>query len=191
MKRSPVNTLIVIGVGTALFFLLGRFLTVPSPVPGSSLPFHYGLLSFLSVVYGPAVGFCVGVLGRLFVELAWGPGLWWSSIVVSGVFGLTMGLAGRRFRFCRHPFGLADAAAFILCAVVCHFICWVVLSPILESILYGQPYGEMLLQGLVLCALNAFVTAVVGSLLCFICSAFRRRKARQRRGRMVLSERNE
>ena len=191
MKRSPLHTLIIIGVGTALFFLLGLLLAVPSPVPGGSIPFHYGLLSFLSVLYGPLVGLGVGLLGRLFLDLARGVGVWWSVIVASGVFGLLMGLAGRRFRFCRKPFRVSDAAAFILCSVVGHLISWVVLSPLLDAVLYGQPYGQMLLQGVVMCALNAVVTAVLGILLCSLCTAFRRRKARRRQGVTVLTGRNE
>ncbi|MBR6951725.1 MAG: ECF-type riboflavin transporter substrate-binding protein [Oscillospiraceae bacterium] len=185
MKRSPILLLIIIGVGTALFVLLGSVLTVPSPVPGVSLPFPYALLSFLAILYGPVTGLAVGVLGRLLTDLIRGAGLWWSWIVASGAFGLLMALAGRRFRFCRRPFGLNDAAAFILCAVACHLICWAVLTPILDAVLYGAPYGQMLLQGLVNAALNAFVTAVAGTLLCFFCSAFRRRKARQKRSRPV------
>ncbi len=191
MKRSPILTLIIIGVGTALFFLLGFLLRIPSPVPGGSLPFQYGLLSFLSVLYGPLAGLGVGLLGRLFVDLARGVGVWWSWIFASGVFGLLMGLAGGRFRFCRHPFAFRDAAAFILCEVIAHLICWVALSPILDAVLYGEAYGQMLLQGLVTCAVSAAVTAVVGVILCFICSAFRRRKARRRRGVAVLAGKTE
>ena len=191
MKKSPIVTLIIVGIGTALFFLLGLLLRIPSPVPGGSLPFQYGLLSFLSVLYGPLAGLGVGLLGRLFVDLARGTGVWWSWIIASGVFGLLMGLAGRRFRFCRRPFGLNDAAAFILCEVIGHLICWVVFSPILDVVLYGESYGQMLLQGLVTCAVSASVTAVVGVLLCFICSAFRRRKAQRRHGVTILSEKAE
>lgn len=187
MKRSPIRILIIIGAGTALFFLLGYFLTVPSPVPGSSLPFHYGFLSFLSVICGPAVGLSVGILGQLVIDLAWSAGVWWSWIVASGVFGLLMGLAGRRFRFCRRPFGLEDAAAFLLCVVVSHLVCWVVIAPVLDASLYGGPYGQMLLQGLVTGALNAAVTAVTGLLLCVVCSALRRRKARRRRDHTAVS----
>ena len=189
MKRSPLHTLIIIGVGTALFFLLGLFLAVPSPVPGGSLPIQYGLLSFLSVLYGPLVGLGVGLFGRLFLDLARGVGVWWSLIIASGLFGALMGLAGRRFRFCRRPFSLSDAATFILCEVACHLICWIVISPILDAVLYGEPYGQMLLQGLVTCAVSAVITAVVGVILCLICSAWRRRKGRRRREVTVLSPR--
>lgn len=191
MKRSPVYPLIIIGAGTALFVLLGAVLRVSSPVPGVSLPIHYALLGFLSLLYGPVPSLAVGVLGRLLTDLIHGAGVWWSWIIASGVFGLLMALAGRRFRFCRRPFGLNDAAVFILCAVVCHLICWAVLTPLLDAVLYAEPYGRMLLQGLVIAALNAFVTAVIGSLLCFLCSSFRRHRAERRRSRTVLSGRPE
>ena len=188
MKRSPLLTLIIIGAGTALFFLLGFVLRIPSPFPGGSLPVQFGLLGFLSVLYGPLAGLGIGLFGRLFVDLACGAGVWWSWIIASGAFGALMGLAGRRFRFCRRPFGLEDAAVFILSAVIIHLICWVVLSPLLDAVLYSEPYGRMLLQGLVTWAVNTAVTAVVGGILCIIWSACRSRKARQRSRRMVLSE---
>ena len=191
MKRSSVNPLIIIGAGTALFFLLGFLLRVPGPVSGTSLPFEYALLAFAAAVFGPAAGLAIGLLGRFFVELAFPGGIFWSWVAVSGVFGLLMGLAGRRFRICRRPFGLTDAAAFILRAVVSHLICWVVLLPLLEAVLYGEAYGSLLLQGLLLCALNAAVTAVCGSLLCFLCSALRRRRARRRHGGAALSGKDE
>lgn len=187
MKRSPVSTLIIIGIGTALFVLLGAALPVPSPLPGGRLPLHYGLLGFLSVLYGPVPGLAVGVLGRLLADLFRGAGVWWSWILASGVFGALMGLAGRRFRFCRRPFGLRDAAAYILCAVVCHLTAWAVLSPLLDAVLYGEPYGPMLLQGLVTCAVSAAVTAAAGVILCPLCSAFCQRKARRKWERAVLS----
>ena len=31
MKNSPVKTIVAIGVGAALFFVLGRFVSIPSP----------------------------------------------------------------------------------------------------------------------------------------------------------------
>ncbi|MBR4745019.1 MAG: ECF-type riboflavin transporter substrate-binding protein [Oscillospiraceae bacterium] len=191
MKRSSVNPLIIIGAGTALFFLLGFLLRVPGPVPGTSLPFEYALLAFVAAVFGPAAGLAAGLLGRFFVELALPGGMFWSWIIVSGVFGLLMGLACRRFRICRRPFGLTDAAAFILCAVISHLICWVLLLPVLEAVLYGGAYGAMLLQGLVICALGIAVTAVCGSLLCFVYSALRRHSARRRHNGAGLSEKDE
>ena len=34
-KRSPVVTVVAIGIGAALFFVLGRFVAIPSPISES------------------------------------------------------------------------------------------------------------------------------------------------------------
>ena len=64
MKKFSVKTIVAIGIGAALFFVLGRFVAIPSPVPNTSISVQYGLLAFLSVVYGPVAGALVGFIGQ-------------------------------------------------------------------------------------------------------------------------------
>ena len=52
MKNSPVKTIVAIGVGAALFFVLGRFVSIPSPVPNTNIATQYGLLAFMAVMFG-------------------------------------------------------------------------------------------------------------------------------------------
>ena len=61
MKKFSVKTIVAIGIGAALFFVLGRFVAIPSPVPNTSICVQYGLLAFLSVVYGPIAGALIGL----------------------------------------------------------------------------------------------------------------------------------
>ena len=44
MKKFSVKTIVAIGIGAALFFVLGRFVAIPSPVPNTSISVQYGLL---------------------------------------------------------------------------------------------------------------------------------------------------
>lgn len=37
MKKVSVKTIVAIGIGAALFFVLGRFVAIPSPVPNTSI----------------------------------------------------------------------------------------------------------------------------------------------------------
>ena len=39
MKKTPVVTIVVVGIGAALFFVLSRFVAIPSPVPNTSTAF--------------------------------------------------------------------------------------------------------------------------------------------------------
>ena len=37
MKKFSVKTIVAIGIGAALFFVLGRFVAIPSPVPNTNI----------------------------------------------------------------------------------------------------------------------------------------------------------
>ena len=92
MKKLSVKTIVAIGIGAALFFVLGYFVKVPSPVPNTSISVQYGLLAFIAAVFGPLAGALVGFIGHALIDMAsYGP--WWSWITASGVFGLLMGIA--------------------------------------------------------------------------------------------------
>ena len=88
MKKFSVKTIVAIGIGAALFFVLGRFVAIPSPVPNTSISVQYGLLAFLSVVYGPVAGALVGFIGHTLIDFSYGWGIWWSWVIASAVFGL-------------------------------------------------------------------------------------------------------
>ena len=64
MKKFSVKNIVAIGIGAALFFVLGRFVAIPSPVPNVTFSVQYGLLAFLSVVYGPVAGALIGFIGH-------------------------------------------------------------------------------------------------------------------------------
>ena len=70
MKKFSVKTIVAIGIGAALFFVLGRFVAIPSPVPNTSISVQYGLLAFLAVVYGPVAGALVGFIGHTLIDFA-------------------------------------------------------------------------------------------------------------------------
>ena len=60
MKKFSVKTIVAIGIGAALFFVLGRFVSIPSPVPNTTINVQYGLLAFMAVIYGPIAGALIG-----------------------------------------------------------------------------------------------------------------------------------
>ena len=48
MKNFSVKTIVAIGIGAALFFVLGRFVAIPSPVPNVNICVQYGYTIFRS-----------------------------------------------------------------------------------------------------------------------------------------------
>ena len=97
MKKFSVKTIVAIVVGAALFFVLGRFVSIPSPIPDTTISIQYGVLAFVSVLFGPIAGFFTGLIGHFFIDftkhLADGSTIWWSWIGASAFSGLVMGLA--------------------------------------------------------------------------------------------------
>ena len=131
MKKFSIKTIVAIGIGAALFFVLGKFVAIPSPVPNTSINVQYGLLAFLSVVYGPIAGALVGFIGHMLIDFAAGWGIWWSWVIASGVFGLAMGLAAKVLKMDEGELGKKGLIKFNIAQVVCHLVCWMVIAPVL------------------------------------------------------------
>lgn len=166
MKKFSVKTMVAIGIGAALFFVLGRYVAIPSPVPNTNISVQYGLLAFMAITYGPAVGALIGLIGHAFIDFSYGTGIWWSWVIASGVFGLLMGLAAKVLKMDEAEMGKKGLIKFNLAQVVCHLICWFLVAPVLDVYMMGEPWDKLLAQGLVAGVANAVTTAIVGSLLC-------------------------
>ena len=171
MKKFSVKTIVAIGIGAALFFVLGRFVAIPSPVPNTSISVQYGLLAFLSVVYGPIAGALVGFIGHTLIDFSYGWGVWWSWVIASAVFGLLMGLGAKLLKMNETEMGLMGLLKFNIVQLVSHVICWGGVAPALDILIYKEPLDKLFAQGLVAGISNAVTTAIVGSLLCIAYAA--------------------
>ena len=166
MKKFSVKTIVAIGIGAALFFVLGRFVAIPSPVPNTNISVQYGLLAFLAVVFGPAAGALIGLIGHALIDFSYGWGIWWSWVIASAVFGLLMGFATKALKLEEGEIGKKGLIKFNIAQVVSHVICWGVVAPVLDILIYNEPQEKLFSQGLVAGIANAVTTAIVGSLLC-------------------------
>ncbi len=171
MKKFSVKTIVAIGIGAALFFVLGRFVAIPSPVPNTNISTQYGLLAFISVVYGPIAGALVGLIGHTLIDFSYGWGIWWSWVIASGVFGLLMGFAAKVLKMNQADMGKMGLIKFNIAQIVCHAFSWIVVAAVLDILMYSEPVDKVFLQGLVGGAANAVTTVIIGSLLCIAYAA--------------------
>ena len=176
MKRSPVRTIVAIGIGAALFFVLGRFVAIPSPVPNTNICLQYGLLGFMAVLFGPIAGLLIGLIGHFLIDLSWGGGIWWSWVIASGIFGLLMGCISRKIALADGVFGKKGIATFNITQIIAHLICWVGVAPALDIAMYAEPANKVFVQGLVGGVANIITTAIVGTLLCLAYAAAKPKK---------------
>ena len=166
MKKFSVKTIVAIGIGAALFFVLGRFVAIPSPVPNTNISTQYGLLAFLSVVFGPVAGALVGFIGHALIDFSYGWGVWWSWVIASAGFGLLTGFASKLVKLEEGELGKKGLIKFNLVQLVAHVISWGVVAPVLDILIYNEPLDKLFAQGLFAGISNAVTTAIVGSLLC-------------------------
>lgn len=165
-KKSgfSIKSIVAIGIGAALFFVLGRFVAIPTPIPNTTANVQYGVLSVFAVIFGPVVGLFGAFIGHILIDLSWGSP-WWSWIIASGVFGALIGLSKRFIHIENGKSGLKEILIFNAAQIIAHGISWVIVAPILDIVIYKEPTEKLIAQGLGAWGLNAVTTAIVGTLL--------------------------
>ena len=176
MKKFSVKTIVAIGIGAALFFVLGRFVAIPSPIPNTNISIQYGLLAFISAIYGPIAGCLAGFIGHYFIDFSYGWGVWISWVIASAFFGAAMGIITSKMKLDEGEFALKEILAFNAGQAISHVIAWIVVAPVLDILIYGEPANKVFVQGAVSAVSNIVTTAIVGTLLCIAFSAAKPKK---------------
>ena len=144
--------MIVTSLGIAMFFAIGRFLAIPTPIPN---------------YYGPIVGFGIGFFGHFLIDLTAGYGIWIFWIIGSGLFGLFTGLTSLIINRTSNPFKIVKILIFILFAILAGAICWVLIAPIGDMLFYQEPFNVVLVEGLVALGTNELSALAIGLPLVF------------------------
>ena len=179
-KRSPIVTVVAIGIGAALFFVLGRFVAVPSPVPNTTICLQYGLLAFMATLFGPLAGMLIGLIGHALIDITAGWGISWSWILASAAFGLIAGLMAKGTGISKGlnegKFNGGDVVRFNLSQILGHLVAWGLIAPLLDIWLYAEPANQVFAQCLVAGISNIVTTAIIGTLLCIAYAATKPKK---------------
>lgn len=164
MKNNSIKTVVAIGVGAALFVVIGLLINIPTPVPNTSIQLQYAVQALLSLIFGPIAGFFVGFIGHAVKDaVTYGP--WWSWIIASGVFGLIIGFFKNRFRIQEGEFTSKDIIFFNVIQVIANVVCWGLVAPVLDILIYQQPVELLFAQGTVAGLVNAITVGIGGTLL--------------------------
>ncbi|MGO2696712.1 MAG: ECF-type riboflavin transporter substrate-binding protein [Bavariicoccus seileri] len=163
-SKITVKQIVAIGIGTAVFFILKRFVTIPTGVPNTDIATAYPFLALLGVIYGPIVAGLAGFLGHMIGDLT-SYGAWWTWIVASGLLGVSFGLIGNRLRVNEGIFDKKDIITFIVGETIANVVLWMVLAPIGDVVIYAEAANKVFTQGVVIGLTNAVVTGIIGVLL--------------------------
>jgi len=159
-----VKTVVAIGIGAALVFVLMRFVAVPSGVPNTNLNLGIAVLAVFAAIFGPVAGFLIGFIGHALTDLTWG-GIWWSWVISSALFGLGIGFFWKLFKIEEGGFGVKQCVIFNIVQIIINAVVWVGIAPTLDILIYQEPADKVYLQGLVAGSLNAAVVLILGTLL--------------------------
>ena len=165
MKNNTIKTFVAVGIGAALFFVLGRFVAIPSPVPNTNISLQYAVLGLLAAMYGPVAGGLIGFIGHALIDLSWGGIPWWSWVIASAFTGVVVGLFAKKLNIQDGDFNKAKAAIFAVANVVAHAIAWIVVAPVLDILIYAEPAKKVFAQGVFAGISNSITAVVVGGLL--------------------------
>ncbi|MDR0598610.1 MAG: ECF-type riboflavin transporter substrate-binding protein [Treponema sp.] len=168
MAKKPVSvrTVVAVGVGAALFFVLMRFVALPSGVPNTNLNLGIAALSIFAAIFGPLAGLLIGFIGHTLVDLTWGAP-WWSWIIADAVYGLLIGLFWKLYRIDEGEFGIKNCLIFNLVQILANALVWTGIAPVLDILIYQEPADKVFLQGIAAAAMNAGVVLILGSILAF------------------------
>jgi energy-coupling factor transport system substrate-specific component len=164
-KVISIKTVVAIGIGAALMFVLMRFVAIPSGVPNTNINFGIAILSIFAAIFGPVAGFLIGFIGHTLTDLTWG-GVWWTWVIADALYGLMVGFFWKAYKIEEGEFGIKQAVVFNIVQIVANLIAWVAIAPTLDFLVYKEPADKVYLQGLVASGANIVVVLILGTLLC-------------------------
>ena len=165
-KKSSFSTkmLVATGLGAALFLVLFKFISIPSPIPSTNFQIAYAVAGFFGAIFGPVCSALVAFIGHALNDATSGWGIWWSWVIASGVSGAIMGLSYYKINF-ENGFGKKEIITFNLIQIVANVVAWLLVAPVLDIVIYAEPMDYVFAQGIWAAIMNAISTGVVGTLL--------------------------
>ncbi|MDU7412409.1 MAG: ECF-type riboflavin transporter substrate-binding protein [Anaerococcus sp.] len=166
-NQSSTTKIVAVGIGAAVFFILGRFLSIPIGIPNTSLETTYPFLALMSVLFGPVVGGLIGFIGHAVKDLLT-YGLWISWVISSGITGVGYGLAAKKLDVENGKFEKSDIIKFNIGQVLTNLVAWALVAPALDILIYSEPANKVFVQGIVAALTNSLSVAIIGTLLIIV-----------------------
>lgn len=166
MKKETFNPkqVVAIAIGAAIFFVLSRFLAIPTFVPNTTINIAYGFLALFAGVFGAVPATLAAFMGHFITDLTYG-GAWYSYIIASAFVGLGLGYVLKQTDITKGQFTKRDGIRFIVGQAVVNALAWLVVAPGLDIIIYQQPVEIVMAQVGVIVVTNVLGTGIVGYLL--------------------------
>jgi energy-coupling factor transport system substrate-specific component len=171
--QFKTSTIVAIGVGGAIFWLLFMFVKVPSPIPETSFQTAYGISGFFGALFGPIAGGLIAFIGHAISDAVQYGSPWWSWVVASGVTGFAYGISFKFLKVGEGQFGVKGIIAYNATQIVGNAVAWVLVAPVLDIVVYAEPVNLVFTQGAIAFVMNSISEGVIGTGLLAIYAATR------------------
>lgn len=160
-----IKTIVAIGIGAAVFVILGRFVSIPTGIPNTTIETSYGFLALMSIVFGPIAGGLIGLIGHALKDLIFYGSIWWSWVIVSALVGLLIGFAWKKIDIESGIFNKRKIILFNIVQIIVQAFGWFAVAPFLDVQIYAEPANKVYLQGVIAGVANMVTVGVIGTLL--------------------------
>jgi energy-coupling factor transport system substrate-specific component len=160
-----IKTIVAIGIGSAVFMILGRFASIPTGIANTEIQTAYAFLALMAMIYGPIAAVSIGFIGHTLKDLTAYGMPWFSWIIASAVFGIIIGLAWKKINVTEGEFGKKKIIGFNVCQVIGNVIAWFVVAPSLDILIYAEPPNKVYLQGAIAGITNIITVGILGTIL--------------------------
>lgn len=168
MKKTQllsIRTIVAIGIGSAVFLVLGRFAAIPTGIPNTEIQTAYAFLALMAILYGPIAGVSIGFIGHMLKDITAYGSPWFSWIIASGVVGLIISFAANSLHLEDGYFGKKQLIIFNIYQIIANLLAWAVVAPTLDIWIYAEPIDKLYVQGTVSGISNIITIGVLGSIL--------------------------
>lgn len=168
MKKKellPIKTIVAIGIGSAVFLVLGRFASLPTGIPNTEIQTAYAFLALMAILYGPLAGASIGFIGHTLKDITAYGSPWFSWIIASSVVGLIISFSRRFLKLEDGTFNKKQLIIFNLFQIAANLIAWGLVAPTLDIVIYAEPIDKLYLQGFTASLSNIITIGTLGTLL--------------------------
>jgi len=164
-KKMSIRSVVAIGIGTALFVVLS-YVSIPLVlIPNTSIQTRVALLSYMTAIFGPFVGACIGFLGHMLADAIQYGSVWWSWVVPEAVFGIILGLFYRYYAIEDGDFKGKRIVVFNIVQIIANLTAWFLVAPALDLLIYAEPVNKVFTQGILASIGNIITVGVLGVIL--------------------------
>ncbi|WP_274364016.1 ECF-type riboflavin transporter substrate-binding protein [Paenibacillus thermotolerans] len=161
MGRFSTKMVVAIGIGAALYGVLGMFGFAVGP--NTYFKPALALLTIFGALFGPVVGFLVGFIGHTITDLIAGYGVWWGWVMSSAITGLFMGLVATSAKFnVRRGATTGKQTAYLAITGVIGIIVGLIFAGLFDIIVHGEPADKIAVQVVSAAVSNIIVFGVIG-----------------------------